>query len=160
MAWKDIGTLKALSKAGYRAVAVDLPGSGRSPSWTTDPKTFVAELIDALKIDPPVVVAPSFSGRIAYPLILNSPEKVSGFVPIAALGMHNFIRSAKENPVPTLVVWGTKDLAFPASDHRALAACFTKFDLFPLSDAQHAAYMQRPGLFNKGLLKFLDELND
>lgn len=32
--WLDIGTLETLAKAGYRATAVDLPGSVLGPSFT------------------------------------------------------------------------------------------------------------------------------
>ena len=156
--WRDLGTLDTLAKAGYRAVAIDLPGFGKSPSWQTDPKTFLAEFIDALKIGRPVVIAPSMSGRMAFPLISGSPEKVAGFVPIAAIGTPAFAREQERNPVPVLVVWGSADRMFPAKFHKALAASFEKSELLPLPDARHAAYLEQPKLFHTALLKFLEGL--
>ena len=38
--WKTLGTLDVLADAGYRAVAIDLPGSGKSPGWKVDPQDF------------------------------------------------------------------------------------------------------------------------
>ena len=157
--WKNLGTLKQLADAGFRAVAVDIPGFGKSDRWQYDSKNFLAELIDALEIGRPVVIAPSMSGRLAFPLILNNPERVAGFVPIAAVGTPAFTRMLKENPVPVLVVWGSADRMFSASGHRALAASFTKSELLTLKDAQHAAYLDQPDTFHAGLLKFLAGLS-
>ena len=153
--WRDLGTLKKLAEAGYHAVAIDLPGYGESPRWKTDPKTFLAEFIDALKIGRPVVIAPSMSGNFAFPLITRHPRKVAGFVPIAAVTAPRFARAVRGNPVPAMVVWGIDDHMFPVGLHKDLAASFTKSELLVLPDAKHAAYLDQPTLFHEGLLKFL-----
>jgi abhydrolase domain-containing protein 14 len=153
--WKDLGTLEILAAAGYRAVAIDLPGFGKSPRWRSDPRTFLSEFIDVLKIGRPVIIAPSMSGRWAFPLILNNPEKAAGFVPIAAVGTPAFTQKVKESPVPALVVWGSADRMFPAETHKKLAASFKKSELLPLPDASHPAYLDQPELFHAALLEFL-----
>jgi abhydrolase domain-containing protein 14 len=156
--WKNLGTLKKLGEAGFHALAIDIPGFGSSPRWETDKDTLVAELIDALELVRPVVVAPSKSGIFAFPLILNQPEKVSGFVSIAAIGTSIFTPQLKDVAVPILVVWGTRDRMFPSSAHSALAERFTQSTLLPLKNASHAAYLDKPELFHQGLLKFLGGL--
>ncbi|MCH8155003.1 MAG: hypothetical protein IH786_07030, partial [Proteobacteria bacterium] len=60
--WKKLGTLDVLADAGYRAVAIDLPGAGKSPNWQVDQKTFLAELIAVL--DGPRPNAPSIQKAI------------------------------------------------------------------------------------------------
>ena len=158
--WKKIGTLDVLADAGYRVLAIDLPGSGKSPGWSLDPKTFLVELIAVLDIGRPVVLSPSRSGNLSFPLILDHPEKVSGYVPIAPVGVKKYASKLKESPVPALVVWGERDRLFPPAMATTLAAGFKTAKVVILSGAQHPAYLDQPHIFHKALLKFLAELGD
>jgi abhydrolase domain-containing protein 14 len=158
--WKKLGTLDALADAGYRAVAIDLPGSGKSPGWMVNQNTFLAELIPVLEIGRPVLISPSRSGKMSFPLILDHPEKVSGWVPIAPVGVQNNASKLKKNPVPALVIWGQRDQLFPASMAKTLAAGFETSTVLILPNAKHPAYLDQPELFHKALLKFLGELGD
>ena len=153
--WKKIGTLDVLADAGYRVLAIDLPGSGKSPSWKVDPKTFLVELIAVLDIGRPVVLSPSRSGNLSFPLILDHPEKVSGYVPIAPVGVKQYASKLKESPVPALVVWGERDSLFPPSMAKTLAASFKTAEVVILPKAKHPAYLDQPELFHEALLKFL-----
>jgi pimeloyl-ACP methyl ester carboxylesterase len=158
--WKKLGTLDVLADAGYRAVAVDLPGSGKSPGWKLDPKTFLAELIGLLDIGQPVVVSPSRSGNLSFPLILDHPEKVSGYVAIAPVGVNQYASKLKESAVPALVVWGEQDQLFPPAMAKTLAAGFKTAEVVILPKSKHAAYLDQPKLFHEALLKFLAGLGD
>ncbi len=158
--WKKIGTLDVLADAGYRVLAIDLPGSGKSPSWKVDPKTFLVELIAVLDIGRPVVLSPSRSGNLSFPLILDHPEKVSGYVPIAPVGVKQYASRLKKNPVPTLIIWGEKDRLFPHAMAATLAAGFKTAKVVILSGAQHPAYLDQPHLFHKALLNYLAKLGD
>ena len=153
--WNSLGTLETLSRAGFRALAIDLPGFGKSEGWKINEKFFLVELINALKIGRPVIVAPSMSGRLAFPLVLKNPEKAAGFVPIAAVGSPLYSKRLKDNPLPALVLWGSTDPMFKPKVHSDLAACFKRSELLMLSGAGHAAYLDQPGLFHEALLKFL-----
>jgi len=158
--WKKLGTLDVLAGAGYRAIAIDLPGTGKSPGWRLDPKTFLAELIAQLDIGKPVVLSPSRSGNVSFPLILDHPEKVSGFVAIAPVGAKEYASKLKQSPVPALIIWGELDSVFPPSLAQTLAASFKKAEVVILPKAKHPAYLDQPKLFHEALLKFLKSLGD
>ena len=157
--WKDLGTLEKMADAGFRALAIDLPGFGKSSSWEVDSKAFLGELIDALKIARPVVIAPSMSGKFAFPLVANSPEEIVGFVPISAVGTPRYTRRIKDNPVSVLVVWGTGDHMYKTQEHRALAARFKTSQLLMLHRSGHAAYLDETIRFHDVLMGYLAGLD-
>jgi 3-oxoadipate enol-lactonase len=76
--------VEALAGAGYRAVAWDMPGYGRSAP--IEPYTFkglaqsCVDLIDALQCDSVVLVGHSMGGMVAQEVIARRPDKVSRLV--------------------------------------------------------------------------------
>lgn len=158
--WQGLGTIDVLANAGYRVFAVDLPGHGKSPARQIDPSSFGVELLTQLGIDRAVVVSPSMSGRISFPMVLRHPERVAGFVPIAAVGSVDYARQLKDSPVPTLVVWGENDGLFPPTQATLLAKSFAKADVLILPGARHPAYLDQPQRFHEALRKFLAGLDD
>ena len=153
--WEELGTLQKLADAGYRAVAIDLPGFGKSKTLRAAPNTFLAELLPKLEIGRPVVVSPSMSGRFSFPLLAVHPESVSGFVPVAPVGALQFARRNQDHPVPALVVWGERDQNFPPSQAKLLADAFRDAVVAILPGARHPAYLDQPDAFHEVLLEFL-----
>jgi abhydrolase domain-containing protein 14 len=156
--WKKLGTLEVLAGAGFRATALDIPGFGRSPGWAFEPDGFLARLLPALGVDRPVVVAPSMSGRVAFPLILGHPERVSGFVAIAPAGAPRYASRLAGSAVPALVVWGERDRVFPVAHAKELVASFDDATLVILPGARHPAYLDESERFHEALLSFLGRL--
>jgi abhydrolase domain-containing protein 14 len=93
-------------------------------------------------------------------LILDHPEKVSGYVAIAPVGVKQYASRLKESPVPALIIWGEQDRLFPYAMATTLAASFKKAKVVILTGAQHPAYLDQPHLFHKALLNFLAKLGD
>ncbi|XP_063502375.1 putative protein-lysine deacylase ABHD14B isoform X2 [Symphalangus syndactylus] len=90
--WQNLGTLHRLAQAGYRAVAIDLPGLGRSkeaaapaPIGELAPGSFLAAVVDALELGPPVVISPSLSGMYSLPFLTAPGSQLLGYVPVAPI---------------------------------------------------------------------------
>lgn len=158
--WQKLGTIGVLANAGYRVCAIDLPGYGKSPTRRIDPSSFGLELLAHLGLDRAVLVSPSMSGRVSFPLLLRHPERVAGFVPVAAVGSIEYANKLQNSAVPALVVWGEKDALFPPTQAATLAKSFETAEVLILPGARHPAYLDQPKAFHDALLKFLAGLDD
>ena len=78
--------LGPLSAAGYRAVAMDLPGFGEAPAATGEsaPWVDVLETMDALGLSRAALVGCSFGGAVALRVAVLAPERVSTLALISA----------------------------------------------------------------------------
>jgi abhydrolase domain-containing protein 14 len=153
--WRTLGTIDVLAGAGYRVLAVDLPGYGRSETSPLGHETFLAEAMAALGIEKGAVVSPSMSGQFSFPLVVRSPEKVSAFVPVAPAGSERYLRLLRKVRVPALIVWGEKDQIIPMEKSDALAAALEDSKRVILTGASHPCYLDRPDEFHEELLAFL-----
>lgn len=85
LAWSWRHQIEPVAAAGYHAVALDMPGYGRSdkPDVAYDVMFLaatVAGAIRALSPTPAVVVGHDFGGAVAWPLARLHPEVVAGVV--------------------------------------------------------------------------------
>jgi 3-oxoadipate enol-lactonase len=84
--WDDAasGTARAVAAAGFRAVAVDLPGYGASaavpPTGIPGMAEAVLGLIDTLDAEAAIVVGHSMGGMVAQEMALLQPARVAGLV--------------------------------------------------------------------------------
>lgn len=156
--WQELGTLDVLAQAGYRAVAIDLPGFGKSPGAAIDSESFLEALLPVLGLDRPVVVSPSMSGAVSFPLVQRHPEMLAGFVPVAPVQTPRYTRTLQDSLVPALVVWGERDQVFPIAQAAPLARSFRTSTLLVLEGARHPAYLDQPERFHEALLAFLASL--
>ncbi len=153
--WRQLGTIETLATAGFRAVAIDLPGFAASRQVHADPATFLAELLAPLAAARVALVAPSMSGRFAFPLVIRRPEAVFAFVPIAPVGIEAHEDALRRVDVPTLVVWGDQDRVVPVAGADRLAGCLAGSRTLILKGARHPCYLDRPAEFHAALLDFL-----
>jgi len=156
--WREIGTLAALSEAGFRAVAVDLPGFGRTPAATVDYDAWLARLLDRLEIERAAVVSPSMSGRFSLPVLAREPERFWGYVAVAPVQIPKYAEKLGGVPVPVLAVWGERDTIVPIAHADALVAAMPNARRLVIPGAGHAPYMNQPAAFHAALIEFLDGL--
>ncbi|MEA2213330.1 MAG: hypothetical protein QOF83_3278 [Solirubrobacteraceae bacterium] len=76
--------LEPLSQAGYRAVAVDLPGFGEAPMGALSPWDAVLAMMDELEIARAALVGNSFGGGMALRAAAIAPERVVALVLVSA----------------------------------------------------------------------------
>ncbi|HSM70152.1 MAG TPA: alpha/beta hydrolase [Anaerolineales bacterium] len=152
--WQEIGTLEVLASAGYQAIAIDLPGFGRSETVSMSPKGWMSELFDQLRVEPPILLAASMSGGYALPFITSHPGRIAGFVAIAPIGLPSHGEYLHMITAPVLAVWGENDNLIPISDAKLLVDSVKQGRLIVIPKGTHAPYMSEPKFFNQKLLEF------
>lgn len=156
--WRIIGTMHALVEAGYQVYAVDLPGGGQSAASPVAPQTWLRSLIDQIGVEKPVIVAPSMSGRFAFPFITEEPGEVAGFVAVAPVSILNFQDQLERITCPVLAIWGDHDRTIPLEQADLLVDSVKYGRKVVIAGGSHAPYMSDPATFHAELLKFLADL--
>lgn len=161
--WEQLGTLQLLSKRGYRAVAIDLPGFGNSaPSKESSTESGRAELLKQvlrdLEVQNAVLVSPSLSGSYALPFLMRTHHQLRGFVPIAPTSTRNYTQEQFwAVKTPTLILYGELDHTLARESLRQLHH-LPNHSVVKLHNAGHACYLHNPQAFHLALLAFLDHL--
>uniref|UniRef100_A0A2K6TAK8 Putative protein-lysine deacylase ABHD14B n=1 Tax=Saimiri boliviensis boliviensis TaxID=39432 RepID=A0A2K6TAK8_SAIBB len=160
--WQNLGTLHRLAQAGYQAVAIDLPGlkgspPAQEPLLRQSRASFLAAVVDALELGPPVVISPSLSGMYSLPFLTAPGSQLRGYVPVAPICTDK-INAANYASVktPALIVYGDQDPMGQTSfehlkqlpNHRVLI----------MKGAGHPCYLDKPEEWHTGLLDFLQGL--
>jgi abhydrolase domain-containing protein 14 len=158
LTWQEIGTLRALGEAGYLAIAVNLPGYGASAGLRGSPQTWLLALLEELDISQPVLVAPSMSGRFAWPLVTEHPERLAALVAIAPVGIPHYLDQLGRITIPVLALWGEEDRLVPIEQADLLVQSVRQGVKVIIRRGSHAPYMSDPAAFHEAVLEFIKEL--
>lgn len=80
--WADL--LAALAAAGYRAIAMDLPGYGDAPASGYAQWSAVLDTMDALDVERATLVGNSFGGAVALRVAVVAPARVAALALVSA----------------------------------------------------------------------------
>ena len=108
--WSEL--LGPLSQAGYRVIALDLPGYGEAPLPLEQeaPWLDVAETLDALAVERVALVGNSFGGAVAQRVALLQPERLWAMALISS-------PDEEMEPSPELrSVWEAEEAALELED--------------------------------------------
>ena len=156
--WREIGTVETVAQAGYRVIAVDLPGFGQSERISRPSHIWLKKFLDELQIDRPVLLAASMSGRLALPFVIENPRRVAGFVAVAPVGIKDHEDDLRAVAVPISAIWGIHDRTVPVAVGKLLVDRVQNGELVIVPNGSHAPYMNNPNFFHKTLLEFLDKI--
>ncbi|XP_047440184.1 protein ABHD14B [Mugil cephalus] len=163
--WLNIGTLETLATAGCRAVAIDLPGLGRSASaqgpaalGELAPAGFLKEVCEQLSLSPVVVISPSLSGMYSLPFLLQHQALIKAYVPVAPICTEKFTAEQYGSvKVPALIVYGDQDTQMGEASLRNLSN-LPAHSVVVMKGAGHPCYLDDPDTWHKALTDFLDTL--
>ncbi|XP_027323727.2 putative protein-lysine deacylase ABHD14B [Anas platyrhynchos] len=163
--WLQLQTLAVLADAGHRAVAIDLPGLGRSkdavapaPVGQPAPGGFLKAVVEALGLGPAVVVSPSLSGMYSLPFLLQHGHLLKAYVPVAPICTDKFpAEQYAQVKTPTLIVYGDQDAELGQASLNNLRH-LPEHQVLVLQGAGHACYLDKPEEWHRGLLAFLQQL--
>lgn len=153
--WQDLGTLEKIADAGNYALALDMPGFGKSPACSADQDSVLDSFIDRLGRDGVTLVGPSMGGRIALEYTINHPDKISGLVLVGAVGVQENEGHLADIAVPTLLVWGGSDQISPLANAELLDNKIERSRKIIIEGASHPCYLDNPDAWHTALLDFL-----
>jgi len=160
--WIDqVDTVASLAALGNRVLAIDLPGYGRTVGRVEGGKRgeYLGSVISSLSpASPPVVVSPSMSGSFILPLLKQSPEKVSAWVPVAPVSTRDGRDFFPSLDLPTMIVYGELDTGLGLSSSKDLQLIPTSTKPQVLPGARHPAYLDQPQLWHQLLANFISAL--
>lgn len=140
--WQYVGVLDALAEHGTRAIAINLPGRGKTtPALRRS--TFLATFCKARNIsgEDLYVVAASMGGSFALPFIFEY-RSVAGYVTVAGvLGAENRGLTFAN---PVLAIYGELDPRLPIDRHlfEDAATTFPNSRLVVFDNAPHPCYLR------------------
>lgn len=161
--WEELGTMALLATNGYQALAMDLPGYGKSPDsegLKTDQNRvdLLSRFMESLGVRTAVLVSPSMSGHYSIPFLMKNTAQLQGFIPIAPVGTRSYTPQQYQNiQIPTLIVFGALDTNLGAQSHKNLIQ-LPHHSVLKLEGARHACYMDKTREFHQGLMDFLGKL--
>ncbi len=157
--WKEVGSLRVASEAGYRAIAVDFPGYGQSEGKRENLSDFVGDFIASLSVREPVLLGASMGGKAVLEFALsNRKVPLKSLILVGPVGLkENQARLNQLKGVRILAIWGSEDTISPPQDNSYLLQEIGAKTAI-IDGAPHACYMKEPQKFNQILYEYLTSI--
>jgi pimeloyl-ACP methyl ester carboxylesterase len=152
--WEDVGTMKALAKAGHSSIALNLPG----PNTDLHPEAWLLECMNKLGIQAPIMVTPSLSTEYIIPYMIKYPKRLSAWVSVANMYLDKYYNIYPDIKFPVLAIWGELDKYAPVEHAYKLVENVENGQYKIIPGATHSPFQTNPVEFNKILIEFIDSL--
>lgn len=152
--WRELGTLEVLADLGFRVMAVDMPGFGKSPSCAVQPAEVLSRFLDLQGVERAFLLGPSMGGRIALEFAVAHPDRIAGLVLVGAVGVAELQDQLAKITAPVLIVWGGDDQVSPLANSDILLARLSnaRREIYP--EAPHPCYLAQPEQWHASLRTF------
>ncbi|MGC9209918.1 MAG: alpha/beta fold hydrolase [Acidilobus sp.] len=158
--WVEVGLVKAVADAGFRAISVDPPGQGETPQGPYQfggRREFLEDFLPLVGFDRGVLLGASLGGFSAAMYALAHPDRVLGLILVGAVGLERHSPQFKVlSGKPILLVWGSEDDVSPISNAQAVLSRVNTAELVRLG-RRHACYLDDPQGFTSLVVNFLRE---
>ncbi len=169
--WRAWNTnLESIAAAGFRAIAVELPGFGDAarpdgPISTESAVDCLLDVFDRLAISRVTVVGYNWGGLVAWRAAMIEPGRITKLALVAAEGAEQLNNEglAGKMKVPTLILWVDADFYLPVSQAEMFAKAIpnSQLHVFELGEGQPELAARAPQKlgkpFNDRLIRFLKE---
>lgn len=139
--WEPI--LSPLGAAGYRAIAVDMPGWGKSPKWEKIAgKSAVVAMLDSLGVETAhALVGKSWGGGVSLDCAITHPTRVHKLI-VTAPAFRGSRDDLARLTKPVLMAWAKDDRVIPYGMGEQLAAVMPQcqFELYDKGEHEAAQY--------------------
>lgn len=156
--YEESGTIDAVSESGFHAISIDFPGYGKSENMDINLSDFIEKFIDAMKLEPGVVLGASMGGEAVVGFAVKYPEKFKALVLAGAVGVSEYEDQLnKIADKPMLLMWGKNDMVSPVTNYQLLMK-YNKNAEFYNVGRQHACYLDDNKSFNEHIKEFLKKI--
>lgn len=156
--WVEVGLVKAVADAGFRAISVDPPGQGETPQGKYGfggGLRFLEDFLPLVNFSQGVLLGASLGGNTVATYALAHPERVLGLVLVGAVDLERHGPQFKVlTGKPILLIWGKEDDVSPISNAEAVMSRVSTAELIRLG-RRHACYLDDPTGFTQAVTDFL-----
>ncbi len=157
--WVKTGTIDAISRIGWKAVAIDMPGYGKSEKGNfSSVSSFLSVFLNKVSIDNFVIMGASLGGKEALDYATLHSEKILGMILVGAVGVWLYEdRLSKLQDKPALLIWGSEDAISPKENYQTLLK-YLKNARLEIIGKIHPCYLEEPERFNSAVVSFLKSI--
>ncbi len=156
--YEESGTIDTVSGSGFHAISIDFPGYGKSENMDINLSDFIAKFIDAMKLEPGVVLGASMGGEAVVGFAVKYPEKFKALVLAGAVGVSEYENQLnKIADKPMLLMWGKNDMVSPVTNYQLLMKYDKNAEFYNVG-RQHACYLDDNKSFNDHIEEFLKRI--
>lgn len=156
--WEELGTLERIADEGFQAIAVDMPGFGKSPACSVEQGVVLKSLLNHLGLKKVILVGPSMGGRISLEFAINHRDMIHGLVLVGPVGVEENRDKLSSITSPTLLVWGSEDQISPLTNCDILMDSIPEVSKIIIEGAPHPCYLDNPDKWHTELINYLHSL--